>query len=445
MCLLITPVVTVAGDWPQFRGPEATGLSAETNLPTEWSADKNVLWKAKVPGYAWSSPIVVGDKIILTTAISDKQPKPRAGFGPGGPGGPGGFGPGGRDRKPPDMVYRWEVYCLDRSNGKVLWHQLAVEKKPSIPTHSSNTYASETPVTDGERIYAYFGMMGLYCFDLAGKEVWHKEMDPYKMMASWGTGSSPVLDGERVFVQCDNEEKSFLIAFDKKTGKELWKADRPDRSSWSTPFLWKTKQRTELVACGNRKVRSYDPATGKVLWELSTGGGRENGNFSSTPVASDEMLYFGSGSGMGAGPLVAVKAGASGDITLKEGETSNKGVAWTVQRAGPNTASPLLYNGHLYILGGRGGSLSCYNAKTGEAIYKSERLPQARGFTSSPWAYDGKVFCLDDSGQTFVVKAGDKFEVLGKNKIDEMFWSSPAISGGALYLRGLDTLYCIKQ
>jgi outer membrane protein assembly factor BamB len=449
------PTLLWGGDWPQFRGPNGTALSEEDKLPAEWGKDKNVKWKAEVPGFAWSSPVTWGDKIFVTTAVTDKQAKPKGGGfgGRGGGGGPGGFG--GRGGKPPDVTYRWEVYCLERDTGKVVWKSLAVEKKPTIPTHSTNSYATETPVTDGERVYAYFGMHGVYCFDLQGKQLWSKDLGSYPMMAGWGTGSSPVLDGDRLFIQCDNERSSFLVALDKKTGKELWKVARDERSTYSTPFVWRTKARTELVACGGKKVIAYDPATGKVLWELgglgsAGGGGGGRGGFggmggssNATPVASAELLYVGGGGRMASGTLFAIKAGATGDLTLKDGATSNAGVAWSRPRSAPGTASPLLYKGFLYIVEQRG-QLSCYDAKTGKPAYTKERLAGARGFTSSPWAYGDKVFCLDESGQTFVVKAGDKFELLGTNKLNEMFWSSPAISGGALFLRGTDYLYCIK-
>src|SRR5262249_48933800 len=264
----------------------------------------NVQWKVKIPGVAWSSPVIWGDRVFVTTAITDKQTKPRPGFGGGGFGGGAGFGggrpgggrpPGGggggfggmRDRPPPNVMYRWKVMCLNRNDGKVMWEQTAAEKKPTIATHSTNTYASETPVTDGERVYAYFGMTGLYCFDVAGKKVWEKSLGSYKMMMSWGTGSSPVLVGDRLIIQCANEEKSFLIAFNKKTGDELWKVPRTERSSWSTPFIWKTKNRTEIVCAGARRVRSYDPENGKQLWEL---GGLE-GQASASPVADEERLF----------------------------------------------------------------------------------------------------------------------------------------------------------
>lgn len=468
VCAACLPAVGRGGDWPQFRGPGGTGLTTETQLPVEWGADKNVRWKVKLPGTGWSSPIVWGDKIFVTTAITDNQPRPRPGFGGGfGPGAPpggkgpeqkdvpkggvqkdgfqkggfqkGGFGKGGGGR-PPDALYHWEVYCLDRATGKILWKQQAVEAKPRIPTQPSNTYASETPVTDGERLYVYFGMTGLFCYDLDGKLIWKKDLGAFPMQTGWGTGSSPVLEGSRLFVQCDNEEKSFLAAFDAKNGAELWRVPRDERSTWCTPCLWRNKQRTELVTAGSRKVRSYDPATGKLLWEL----GGVSDQSKASPVGDEDMLYVGTGGPRGGGPLFAVRAGATGDITLKGGESSNTSVAWSIQRAGPSMATPLAYGGYVYILEQNLGQLTCIDAKTGKPAYNKERLG-SRGFTASPWAYDGKVFCLDANGQTHVVQAGPEFKPLGKNDLNEMTWASPAIAGGALIVRSLDHLFSIKQ
>jgi outer membrane protein assembly factor BamB len=528
--LAIALPAAAGDDWPQFRGPGGSAIGAAKQLPSTWSADKNIAWKAKLEGYGWSSPIVWGDKVFVTTAFSQKQRKPQPGFGGpgefagGGPGrgGPGGFrgfappgqimspflqgmlqltdeqkkqleqlqkeadskldkilndgqkkqlkdmranfprgGFGGFGRqKPPDVTYKLEVYCLDRGSGEVLWKKTAYEGKPRIPTFPSNTYATETPVTDGERIYAHFGMHGVYCYDFSGKQLWKKDLGSYAMAMGYGTGSSPALADGRLFIQCDNEEKSFLVALDAKTGEELWRVKRTERTGFSTPFIWKNKVRTEVVCLGIPKVHSYDPKTGEQLWEL----GGMAGQAKASPVASAEMLYVGTGDGFGGGggrggrrgpggggfvfnsnrPLFAVKAGASGDITLKSGTTSNDGIAWYQAKAGPQTASPLLYQGRLYVLDERGGFLSCYDAKTGEQAYK-ERLRGARGFTSSPWACDGKVYCLDDAGTTYVVQSGPAFKLLGKNVIDEMCWSTPAIAGQALFLRTVDRLYCIAQ
>ncbi len=540
--LVLLPAAARAGEWPQFRGPHSDGVAAEAALPAQWGAGKNVAWKAKVPGVAWSSPVVWGDKVFVTTAVTANQRKPPAGggFGGGFPGGPGGgpgrggpgggrggFGPGGfappgqllppflQDRlnltdeqkkqlealqqdvdgkldkiltdeqrkqykemregfgrggrggpgggrggfgpggfgggRPPDQVYRWEVLCLDRATGKVLWQQIAREGKPRIAIQQSNTYATETPITDGERVYAYFGMHGLYCYDTAGKLLWQKDLGAYPTMMGQGPASSPVLDGDRLFLQIDNEEKSFLAALDKKTGKELWRVGRGERTNHCSPIVWKNKERTELVT-GGQKVRSYDPATGKLLWELGMGG-----RCYASPVGDDERLYvgceagfgggFGGGGrggfgGSGGGGLYAVKAGASGDVTLKEGETSNAGVAWSQPRGGPDKPSPVIYQGHLYVLR-QNGMLTCYDAKTGTEVYR-QRIPGAGAFWASPWAGDGKLYCLDDRGTTHVVQAGPKFKVLGKNTLDEMCWATPAVADGAVFLRGVDHLYCLR-
>lgn len=360
--------------------------------------------------------------------------------GRGGPDGPGRGGFGRRSAEAPNAVYRWEVLCLDRKTGNVIWNQTAAEHKPTIPTHRTNTYASETPVTDGERIYAYFGMTGLFCYDMEGKLLWKKELGSYPMANGWGTGSSPILADDLVLIQCDNEEKSFLVAFDKKTGDERWRDDRDERSTWATPYLWKNKDRTELVTGGSNKIRSYDPATGKILWELTGISGRS----ASTPVGDAEMVFFGTGGGMGVGPLVAVKAGAAGEVALDSAEKEGSPIAWVAPRGGPPMASPLLYEGHLYVLDQRGGILTCYEAATGKVAYK-ERIPGATGFTASPWAADGKVYCTDGEGVTFVLKSGKDFDLLGKNALGEMCWSSPALADGELYLRTVDHLYCIGQ
>ncbi|WP_439622797.1 outer membrane protein assembly factor BamB family protein [Gemmata sp.] len=435
-----------AGDSPQFRGPGGTGVFTDARPPVEWGKGKNVAWKVAVPGVAWSCPIVVGDKVILTTAVSPGQPKPQGGGGGFG-GGKGGGGKGGA----PKATYQFKVVCLDRATGKPLWEKVAKEAVPTIPTHGSNTYATETPVTDGERVYAYFGMTGLYCYDLDGKQVWAKDLGSYPMQAGWGTASSPVLDGDRLVVQCDNEEKSFLVALDKRTGKELWRTDRAERSGWSTPFVWKTKDRTDIVAAGGRKIRGYDPAQGKVVWELDVGGGQ----CSASPVGDAERLYVGvgqggkgggggAGVGRAAGTLFAVKAGATGDVTPKAGETASDGVAWAAARAWPGAASPLVYDGRVYVLERNGGLVSCFDAKTGKAAYKSERIPGAGAFWASPWGADGQVFCLDATGATHVLKAGDEFEVVRVNRLDpDTYWATPAAADGALFVRSVESLYRI--
>ncbi len=439
---LLGAAAGLAGDWTQFRGSNGDGVAEESRLSSEWSKTKNIAWKVQVPGYGWSCPIITGDKVFLTTAITEKQKRPGGGGGGGEPA--------------PDVVFRYEIHCLDRDTSKTLWHQLAAERKPPIGTHLSNTYATETPVTDGERVYAYFGMIGLYCYDLTGKQLWTKDLGAYPMQGNWGTSSSPVLDGDRLFIQCDNQQKSFLVAFDTKTGKELWRVSRSEGSTWGTPVVWRNTLRTEVVLMGNRHIRSYNPESGNVLWEISTSTGVSQGvpsgvkpaagGCKSTPVATKEMIYLGMATrvpGQALGPMWAVKPGASGDISLKPGEKSNAYVAWFRNDAGPHFASAAVYDGLLYVYPPHDGILRAFDAKTGNDVYQ-KKLPRARDFKASPWVHDGKIYNVDVNGVTFVVKAGPEFTLLGTNEIGDTCWSSPAVAHEALFIRGVEYLYCVK-
>ncbi len=271
---IATAFSAIASNWPAWRG-DGTGLSSEKNLPLEWSDTKNVRWKVPVPGYGWSCPVVWGDRIFLTKAISEKQQAPLR------------KGPGGGEEAP-DTIYRWEVHCLERATGKTLWKQVAAEHKPRSGNHLSNTFASETPVTDDERVYAYFGQVGVFCYDVTGKLVWSHDLGAFRTQGNWGTSSSPALEGGRLFVLCDNNEKSFLVAFDMKTGNELWRVSRAEGSTWSSPIIWHNTVRTELVVMGSSYNRSYDLATGKELWRCGSersvsGGGSGFGGPGSPP------------------------------------------------------------------------------------------------------------------------------------------------------------------
>jgi len=431
-----------AQQWPQFRGEQANGVAGSANLPTEWNAEKHVAWKAPLPGVGWSQPIVWGDKIFVTTAATANQKKPNPkDMSPGGAFGGLSllFGSGGR---PPNVQYQWKVICLDAATGETVWEQTAREGRPTIRIHANNSYATETPATDGERLIAYFGMTGLYCYDLAGKLLWSKELGVFPTQFDWGTASSPIIFEGAVFVQCDNDKSSFLVALDKRTGDELWRAERDEKSNWSTPYVWKNKQRTELVAAGGTKMRSYDPANGKLLWEIA-GSGRT----ATTPVGDDELLYVDSYDRLtgNRGVLAAIRPGAAGDISLPPNETTSDKIAWSVNLTNTRVASPLLAGGCLYLLQEMAGIVRCLDAKTGKEHYR-QRLPNAAGFTASPWASGDKVFCLDQDGQTFVLAAGPEFKLLATNNLGpEMFWSSPAASANALYLRGMDNLYCVRQ
>ena len=414
--LLITPSVW-AEDWPQFRGPEANGVSPSAG-PMAWGEEENLAWAIEVPGTGWSAPIVTGGKVLLTTAVPQ--------------------GEGGEED-----TYRFEVHCYDLASGEALWKRVAMESKPRIPTHRDNTYASETPVTDGERVYAYFGMTGLFCFDLEGEVLWQRDLGVFPMAHGWGAASSLALTDGLLFVQLDNEEESHLVAIDAMTGEQRWRVERPDEvSNWCSPIVWKNSVRTELVV-GGRIVRSYEPATGHELWSMDIGG-----RSSASPCASGDLLYIGSENrvrrGGTPGGLFAVKAGAEGAIDVADDLANQPGLLWVDLRGAIGMASPLVYEGRLYVLERRGGILRAHDAMTGEQLYR-ERTPGASAFWSSPWAYGGRVFCLDDAGVTYALTTGDEFELVRENSLTGRFWSTPAIADGSLVIRSEDRLFCVRS
>jgi len=432
--ILATTVLSAVAqsNWPQFRGEQSLGVATSQNLPTTWSASQNVAWKTAVPGFGWSSPVVWGDRIFVTSVVRDgdvEPPKKGLYF-------------GGERPTPSTNTQHWMVYGFDWTTGKKLWEKQVHEGLPSTSIHLKNTYASETPVTDGERVYAYFGNVGLFCLDLEGKEVWSQNWEPFKTRNGWGTAASPVLHQDRIFVVNDNEEKSFVVALNKRTGDQLWRVERDEKSNWATPFVWQNELRTELVVPGRKRVRSYD-LDGKLLWEF--------GGMSSivipTPFAKSGLLYVCSGYvGDKNRPVFAIRPGAAGDISLKDGETSNQFIAWCEKTAAPYNPSPLAYGDYFYVLFDFG-FLSCRDARTGKEIYEKQRinLEGTSGFTASPWAYDNKIFCLSEDGDTFVFQAGPEYKLIGKNRLGEMCMATPAIARDSLILRTASNLYRIKN
>lgn len=403
-------------------------MADKVNVPDTWSKDRNILWQADIAGRGWSSPIVWGDKVFVTSVVNDKTPEPRPGlyiqdlYG-----------------KTPPGEHQWFISCLNLKNGEQLWKKLAKKGPPGGPIHLKNTYASETPVTDGKRIVAYFGNVGIYCFDLTGKELWSKSLGAYKTRMGWGTAASPVLHKDRVYIVNDNDEKSFLVALDAATGNEIWKVERQEKSNWATPFLWENNQRTELVTPGTDRVRSYS-LDGKLLWEFK---GMSVISIP-TPSANQDFLFISSGYVLDKlKPVYAIRPGASGDISLQGKETSNKYIAWYQSSIGPYHPSPLIYDGRVYVLYDRG-FLACHDARTGEEIYGKKRIdPASDKFTASPLAADGKIYCVSEDGDTFIIRAGAKFEVLAKNSLDEMTLATPALTGNSMLLRTATKLYRI--
>lgn len=419
-------------NWPQFRGADARGVSENANFPDRWSATEHVEWKTAIPGRGWSSPVVWGERVFLTTVINTGETEtPKKGL-----------YLGGNRPEIPETEHVWKVLCLDLATGKTLWDKTVHQGRPQTPIHLKNSYASETPATDGERVYACFGGVGIFAFDFEGQEVWKHPLEPRRTRAGWGTAASPVLHEGRLIYQCDNDEQSYLLALDSRTGQELWRTPRDEKSNWSPPFVWQHEQRTEIVTAGSGAVRSYD-LDGKLLWSL-------RGMSSITigmPYAADGLLYVSSGYvGDKLKALYAIKPGASGDISPPEGQRSSEFIAWWDPGIAPYNPTTLVHEGKLYVLYDRG-LLSCFDAKTGQPFYLKERLPRGPGFTTSPWAVGDHIFCLDEDGHTHVLRAGEKFELLHTNPSldDEMCLATPALVGDRLLIRTDRHLFSIRN
>ncbi len=453
--LALTGSSSAEENWPQFRGTGGLAVASQGSPPSRWSRKENVSFVREIPGRGWSSPIVWGKTVFVTSAISTDGAfkEPSKGI----------FGndyaaelsaQGLSDDEVLARVVsrdielsketqsiRYTVFALDAETGELLWQRVAHEGKPFGGRHRKNTYASETPATDGERLYVYFGNVGLFAYSLAGELLWEHRFPPHPIYLDFGTAASPVVDSDRVYVQSDNQEESFLAAVDKRTGKELWKVARGVgnesmiRSGWSTPFVWVTELRSEIVTLGHGLAIGYDVA-GKELWRLSG----LTGQATPTAVTGDGLLYVGTGSqGESNRPMFAVRPGASGEISA-----SSEHVAWHNPQASAYTSSPLFYRGRIYVVNDNG-ILTVFDARTGERAYRARVGGGGFTFSSSPWAYGGNVFFLSEDGETFVAKEGPAYEELGRNPLEEMTLASPAVAGDALYIRTQTKLYRLRE
>jgi outer membrane protein assembly factor BamB len=431
LALLAIAGVSATDQWPQFRGPHTGAVPDDPTLPDTWSETENIVWKTPVPGLGWSSPVVWDDHIFLTSAISSGEEKAPV---------PGLYDE--HDHVKASAPHRWMLYDIDFNTGKIRWERELKNGEPPLLRHVKNSYASETPVTDGERVYVYLGSIGLVAaLDLNGRVVWTKDIGAFNTQVELGTGASPVLYKDRLYVVNDNSTRSFMVALDKRTGAEIWHVDRDERGNWSTPLVWENALRTEIVTAGTVKVRSYD-LEGKQLWELK---GMTTLTIPS-PFASEGLVYISSGyPGASPRPVYAIRPGGSGDISLKPDETSNQYVAWYQPLLGTYNTSALVYRGYYYTLLDRG-FLLCHDAKTGKQVYGRQRLSiESSGFTASPWAYNGKIFLLSEDGDTYVVQAGSEFKVLGKNSLGDMPLATPAVLRGNLIFRTQSKLYRIAK
>ncbi|MEI6667303.1 MAG: PQQ-binding-like beta-propeller repeat protein [Acidobacteriota bacterium] len=414
-------------NWPYWRGPAADGM-AVGDAPVQWTDTQNVAWRTEIPGLGHSSPIVWGDRLFLTTAIptggapaAAAAPAPAAGANP--------------HASPTALVeHKFDVLCLDRKTGKILWQRTAKTAVPHEAGHSQyGSFASNSPVTDGKFVYAFFGSRGMYCYDFDGKLIWEKDFGvQMRMKMTFGEGMAPVLTGNRLILVFDYEGDSFISVLDTASGKEVWRMSRPEKTNWAAPLVVPFNGRTEVVVAGSGKTRSYDLATGKVIWECAGLGM----NTIPQPVRQDDLVFVMTGY---RNPMLqAIRLGKEGDLT------GTDAVVWTQTKGNSYTPSPVIRDNKLYALTDTG-MLSCYNAKTGEPYYHQVRLPKTYNFKSSPVGANGKLYMASENEDVIVVKMGEKFEVLATNTMkDQVFIATPAIVGGEIFLRSKTSLFCIR-
>ena len=418
---------TIASDgagerfWPQWRGPHATGVSRHATPPIEWSETKNVRWKVEIPGRGSSSPVVWGDHLFLLSAV------------PVGIDGPASHQ--SRSTMQPRDVHRFIVLAIDRRTGRIKWERTAQEERPRAPSMKDGTWASSSAITDGSRVFAFFESSGLYAYNMDGSLLWQKHFGDKQMFAEVGeSGSTPVLYGDRLVVVWDHQGESFIVALDARTGAELWRKSRDEVDSWATPLVVTHEGRAQVVTAAEKRLRSYDLATGDIVWE-------SNGltmNPIPSPVSDGGLLF--AMSGFKGNRLSAIRlADAKGDIS------DGKANAWTLDRDTPYVPSPLLYDGLLYFLKSNAGILSVFDANTGRPHYQAQRLNAIPEVYSSPVAAQGRVYVTGRDGTTAVLRQGPRFEMLARNTLDDGFDASAALVDGHIYLRGYRYLYDIAE
>lgn len=434
ICLCVAPALVWGAEtpseaekfWPQWRGPNANGVAFYGDPPVEWSETKNVRWKVDIPGKGSSSPIVWGDRIFVTTAVpvggGSDEPVPQQ------------SGQRGMRLNEPTGVYEFIVFAINRGDGQILWQKTLREELPHEGTHPTGTWASNSAVTDGKHVFAYFGSRGLYCLDMEGNVIWEKDFGDMTKRMSFGEGSSPVLHEDKIIVLWDHQGPSFLYALEKATGKEVWKVSRDEITSWTTPFIVEHEGKQQVVTSATNEVRSYDAATGELIWHTSG----LTLNTIPSPVATNGMVLV--TSGFRGNALLAIRlADAKGDIT------GSDAIVWKLGKDTPYAPSPLLYDDTLYFFKSNSAILSSFNAKTGEEYYRLQRLDGMGTIYSSPVGVNGRVYISDRDGNTMVIRHGPTFEVLAKNSLDDGFDASMAVVGDEIFLRGHDNLYCIAE
>lgn len=409
-------------NWPEWRGLYNTGAVNGGKTPVEFSETKNVKWKVEIPGKGHATPIIWGNQIIIQTAVpTDKKvEKPAAAASPMAP-------------NSTDLIHQFKVISVDKTSGKINWQTMVKEALPTERTHELGSWASNSPITDGENIFAFFGSRGLFCLDMKGNVKWERNFGQMDIVASFGEGSSPALSKDKIFIQWDHQGKSVMYALDKKTGADKWKVDREEITSWATPLVVEVNGKMQVITSATNKVRSYDAETGQVVWEC-TGMTR---NVIPNPMFADGILYLMSGFRGNAIKAVDL-AKAKGDIT------GTPAILWEYNQDASYTPSPVLMDGKLYFLKGNNGIVTCLNAKDGKVLYSNQKVEGITNIFSSPTGNKDKIY-VAATNTVAVVKAGAEFSLLAKNTLDDTFEASPVIVGNDLFLRGAKYLYCISE
>ena len=415
-------------NWHQWRGPSANGIAPDGNPPIKWNEGMNIKWKAEIPGIGHATPIVWGDQIILLSAVqTDQEIKPEEPE-------EGEEQNSWMSANKTNFVHEFVVLSVNRRDGTINWRTMVREELPHSQTHEFGSWASNSPVTDGVNIYAYFGSQGLYCLNMDGKIIWERDFGHLQKVMSFGEGSSPVLSGDRLILVRDHEGPSFLHVLDKKTGEDILEIKRDEITSWPTPYIMDVEGRTQIITSATNKVRSYDLLTGEVVWECS-GMTR---NVIPSPVMANGILYLISGF-RGSALLAVDISRAKGDITNSEA------IVWKYNINTPYTPSPVLMDNKLYFLKVNNGYLTCLDATDGSEYYGNQKLEGIQNIFTSPVGVKDRIYIAGTNGITCVVKSGSKFEVLSQNTLDDKFYASPVIIGDNLYLRGTKYLYCVSE
>ena len=413
-------------NWPNWRGPNADGVAVKGSPPVTWSESENIKWKVQLPGKGSSTPVIWGNKIFIETAV------------PLGEGPPAAAEPTPRRRGPhstpaPKAALEFRLICLDRETGEIIWERTAIEAIPHEGHHPTGTFASYSPITDGEHVWVSFGSRGLHCYDMNGNHKWSTELIQMRKKLTFGEGSSPALAGNAIIVVMDHEGASKIAAFNKDTGDLLWETARKEATSWASPLAVKVGDSYQIITCATSLIRSYDAKTGDLIWQR----GGLTANAIPTPVVGFGNVYC--TSGFRGYALMAIELGHTGDLT------DSDAIVWEVDRGTPYVASPLLYDDKIYVTDSLRPILSCYNAVTGEPIFEDQRLAGLKQIYASPVGAGGRIYIADREGTTLVLKQGDTFEVLATNTLDEGFDASPVVIGDELYLKGSNHLYCIAH